>query len=366
MSARSPESAAPALLFVPDISGFTKFVKSTEINHSRHIIEELLEKLMDANELGLQVSEVEGDAILFYRFGAAPTAGAFFRQVRKMFDSFHGHLRLYETQRICQCGACVTAHALTLKIVAHYGAIAESRIKEHTKLFGQDVITVHRLLKNDIEHHEYALFTRALGQEWPQQCDPDWGTCEGGAQEYDVGNIEYGYVGLSPLRQLVPEPRSEDFGIPGAKVQVFSCEQEVLAPLELVFEVVSDLPARLEWMEGAKEVEMLNHHLNRLGTKHRCVIDANSPVMVTSGATRSADTIVLTETDDRKIMCSVTTLRRDPEARTHVRIDGFIRDSFVLRVMFALLMKKKLTRAFQASSEKLKRYCETLHGMQSE
>ncbi|MFC2085655.1 hypothetical protein ACFLRO_00420 [Bacteroidota bacterium] len=34
----------PGLLFVPDISGFTQFVKATEISHSRHIIQELLEK----------------------------------------------------------------------------------------------------------------------------------------------------------------------------------------------------------------------------------------------------------------------------------------------------------------------------------
>jgi Protein of unknown function (DUF2652) len=141
-----------ALLFVPDISGFTQFVQATEIEHSRHIIEELLEQLIEANTIGLQVSEVEGDAILFYRFGHPPTAEEFFQQIQKMFVTFHSHLRLYETQRICQCGACMSAQNLTLKVVAHYGHIIQSHIKEHVKLFGQDVITVHRLLKNDILH----------------------------------------------------------------------------------------------------------------------------------------------------------------------------------------------------------------------
>ena len=326
MSPRTTNVTKPALLFVPDISGFTQFVQATEIAHSRHIIEELLEKLIEANDVGLQVSEVEGDAILFYRFGDAPTAEQFFQQVQKMFVAFHGHLRLYETQRICQCGACVSAHDLTLKIVAHYGNIAQSHIKEHVKLFGQDVITVHRLLKNDIAHHEYALFTQALAHEWPQAITPAWGQREEGSQEYDVGRINYGYVSLVPLRQLVPEPRVEDFGIPGAKVRVFSCEQEIRAPLSLVFEVASDLPTRLQWMQGAKSVEMLNHDLNRLGTKHRCVIDKNSPVMVTSGSTRAADTITLTETDETKTMCTVSTIRHEGEAGTRVRIDGFLKD----------------------------------------
>ena len=58
------------LVFIPDISGFTNFVTNTEIEHSRHVIQELLELLIDSNPLKLEISEVEGDAILFYKFGA--------------------------------------------------------------------------------------------------------------------------------------------------------------------------------------------------------------------------------------------------------------------------------------------------------
>jgi len=269
MSDPATDSARPALLFVPDISGFTQFVKDIDIAHSRHIIEELLEKLIEANDMGLEVSEVEGDAILFYRFGSPPSAEAFFQQVQKMFVAFHGHLRLYETQRICQCGACIAAQHLTLKIVAHYARITQSRIKEHVKLFGQDVIMVHRLLKNDIAHHEYALFTQALVNEWPQASTSPWAQPEESALEYDVGRINCCYVPLAPLRQRVPEPHVEDFSIPGVTVPLFSCEHEVHAPLSLV-----------------------------------------------------------------------------------------------LRVLFTLLFKKKLTNRFQASGEKLKHYCEALYNSQ--
>jgi hypothetical protein len=117
-------------------------------------------------------------------------------------------------------------------------------------------------------------------------------------------------------------------------------------------------------MQGAKDVEMLNHRLNRLGTKHRCVIDQSSPVMVTSGATRAADTITLTETDDKKTVSTVCTIRQEQEARTRVRIDGFVKDNLVLRALFALLFKRKLTERFQVSTEKLKHYCEELYNRQ--
>ena len=38
-----------SLLFLPDISGFTEFVQNTEVEHSQHVISELLEVLIEAN-----------------------------------------------------------------------------------------------------------------------------------------------------------------------------------------------------------------------------------------------------------------------------------------------------------------------------
>ena len=79
----------PALLFMPDISGFTQFVNETEILHSQHIVQELLEILIDSNHLNLEVCEVEGDAIFFYRFGDKPDLKGLLLQVEKMFIRFH-------------------------------------------------------------------------------------------------------------------------------------------------------------------------------------------------------------------------------------------------------------------------------------
>ena len=56
-------AADEVLFFIADLSGFTKFVAETEIQHSQHIIKELLEILVDANTLGMKVSEFEGDAV---------------------------------------------------------------------------------------------------------------------------------------------------------------------------------------------------------------------------------------------------------------------------------------------------------------
>src|ERR1700742_4255600 len=101
------------LLFIPDISGFTKFVNGTDIDHSRLIIQELLETLINSNRSGFEVSEIEGDAILFYKFGDRPEMGELYRQVEAMFTGFHKHLMAYDQNRFCQCSACISASDLT-------------------------------------------------------------------------------------------------------------------------------------------------------------------------------------------------------------------------------------------------------------
>src|SRR6476620_8514449 len=119
-----------ALLFMPDISGFTQFVNETEIIHSQHIIKELLEILIESNQIDLQVGEIEGDAIFFYKLCEKPGVKILLEQVEGMFTRFHQHLKLYDHRRICPCGASKTAVDLTLKVVAHFGEVTPIAVKE--------------------------------------------------------------------------------------------------------------------------------------------------------------------------------------------------------------------------------------------
>ena len=187
-------NAQPTLLFIPDISGFTSFVNDTEISHSQHIISELLELLVDANDIGLSVSSFEGDAILFYRTGPAPTAAELLAQVQRMYVRFHSHLKVYEAYRICHCGACRQANDLTLKMVAHYGPVSLSSVKDHSTLFGREVIVAHRLLKNDGPSAEYVLITKDLQDSfanWVQAEQIAWCQTEVHRATYEFGDIEY-------------------------------------------------------------------------------------------------------------------------------------------------------------------------------
>lgn len=188
------------LIFIPDISGFTQFINTVELDHSQHIISELLETLLDANQMELKVSEVEGDAILFYKLGETPDLEVTYRQVEKMFLAFHKHLKWYESQRTCHCNACINAINLSLKVISHYGEFTEYKIKDYLKLIGKDIIVAHQLLKNDIPEHEYWLITDNLtAGKKPKKYTPSikW---DRGTKHISDHEISYHFAQLGHLK----------------------------------------------------------------------------------------------------------------------------------------------------------------------
>lgn len=195
-----------ALLFLPDISGFTRFVERTDIDHGQHIISELIELLIDEDRLGLTVAEVEGDAVFFYSDRSPPTVDALLEQCQRMFVRFHRHLHRYSTHRICDCGACSTAERLTLKFVAHAGAIRMITVGGRSKPYGAEVIMAHRLLKNKVAGHEYILLTDALVQGHPIPLNDGITRSAEGLEEYeDLPAVRYHVLDISKLHELVEE-----------------------------------------------------------------------------------------------------------------------------------------------------------------
>ncbi len=104
--------AVTATILIPDISGYTTFVTETELEHSSHIVTELLGVLAEANTAGFTLLEVEGDALLLYRKGPAPTSRQVVGQCTEMFLRFHERLAVIERDSICRCGACRTSARL--------------------------------------------------------------------------------------------------------------------------------------------------------------------------------------------------------------------------------------------------------------
>ncbi|MEI9810130.1 MAG: hypothetical protein WDO16_20925 [Bacteroidota bacterium] len=50
-------------ILIPDISGFTEFMTSTELSHASHAINMLIDAIVKAVNDEYEVSEIEGDAV---------------------------------------------------------------------------------------------------------------------------------------------------------------------------------------------------------------------------------------------------------------------------------------------------------------
>lgn len=261
---------------MPDISGFTEFVQSTEVEHSQHVISELLEILVEANTTELQLAEVEGDALFFYKEDI-PSQEMILAQVEHMFSAFYSHLQLLEKNRICPCNACLTAPKLQLKIVAHAGEMQFITVQGKAKPFGTVVIEVHRLMKNAVDSDNYVLLSSSLSEELNMaddyssklyQFEKGHNAYDGKVIEYIYSRIDNGKLRLSPF----PEGKKIQFDKKPDVVQQYTFQ----VSSEVLMEYITSYGNRHEWMEGVDEFIYNESEVTRIGSPHVCVINGKS------------------------------------------------------------------------------------------
>lgn len=168
-------STSQAFLLIADIGGFTQFMKlhRMSVNHGKQVVVELLKAIISVSGAPLKLAEIEGDAAFFYAVlpeekNDVPELNISLKtQMLEMFRAFYRVRQSLSDLRLCVCEACVGMNNLRLKIIVHAGEVAIERIEQFEKLFGLDVIVVHRLLKSGLGMTDYVLMTeaahRALG-----------------------------------------------------------------------------------------------------------------------------------------------------------------------------------------------------------
>ena len=264
---------AKSLLFIPDISGFTHFVQTTEAEHSQHVIAELLEVIIAANTLQLKLAEIEGDALFFYKEGSIPSQEQLLAQVESMYTAFYSHLRLLEKHRICPCNACATAPKLQLKIIVHLGDLQFLEVQGSRKPFGESVIKAHRLLKNSIPSDNYVLFSNDLmdhiampvGYESMLFCFRE------SVDSYDNISTHYSFseVATSKLKlkafdeglvvNLDYRPRLE-------------ITKKFPMSAEKLIEFITNYKYRHTWALHVEKVAWNENEITRIGSEHTCTV----------------------------------------------------------------------------------------------
>ena len=190
------DSVKKVLLMIADISGYTEFMVSTnlEIEHSQKIITLLINTIIDQIKIPLEISKLEGDAVFLY--AVKTNENYSWDRVRKLvgeklilfFEVFHKKLKEVNQTANCPCGACTNINILKLKIIVHSGEALFYEIQEFHELSGKDVILIHRLTKNSVAKNEYILMTEPAYAdiEFPSKIE-----VQSGSESYDhFGDIK--------------------------------------------------------------------------------------------------------------------------------------------------------------------------------
>lgn len=280
-------------LFIPDISGFTQFINRTEVSHSKHIIEELLDVILKEAGDYLQVSEIEGDAVLFYRFEDQPDIPKLNALAIRMFERFHQHLLYYDRDRVCDCGACSSSGRLTLKFIVHSGPLQEYTIGIRVKLFGREVILAHRLLKNNLHSREYILISEP-GIKNAVSFDFKTEGFEPEKERYEeIGEVLFWYKSLQAYKEnLDPLPPRDSLVIPEVKL---SDSVPIKADLLTLLRAVTEPEHRLRWMKDLHKIELKEHRINRIKTTHECLFGQGNIEVTLEDLVQSEEEIKLVE-----------------------------------------------------------------------
>jgi uncharacterized protein YndB with AHSA1/START domain len=155
----------PACLAIADITGYTRFLAGTELDHAQDILADLLNTVVTSLRPTLRLAKLEGDAVFVYALTDAPDGPALQDTIERAYFAFRRRLRDIRQASSCDCNACVLVPNLDLKVVFHHGQVIVQRIGTSEELVGSDVIVVHRLLKNGVTNATgfgaYALYTDA-------------------------------------------------------------------------------------------------------------------------------------------------------------------------------------------------------------
>jgi hypothetical protein len=266
-----------ATILIPDISGFTEFMTTTELDHGSHAINLLLDAIIQATGNEYEVSEIEGDAVLMFKRGPAPSKKEILDICLKIFNAFHYQRKWMQQHTICPCGACQGLIKLTLKFVVHHGAVGEMKVGRFVTLSGTDVIIAHRLLKNSVPSNEYLLMTDNLWKNLPDASDHFEMVWDNLSDEFaSIGKVDYYFARLEPVRKKIPDP-------PPVNVSYIS---EDTSSLDIIIDanyrdaymILMDIPNRAGWVPGLLKVEQ-EIPKAFIGSAHQCSFENYSAVI---------------------------------------------------------------------------------------
>ncbi len=156
-------SVHDTIFILPDISNYTRFIAGGHFTESRaqEIIFSLMNAMIIAGTKTVELSKLEGDAVLFYANANQKTDLEIGKTVLAIFDAFFEERRRLIESDFCSCGSCRHISNLDLKIFIHRGQSKRFNFRGSIDHFGADVTILHKLMKNNIRGDRYVMVTAA-------------------------------------------------------------------------------------------------------------------------------------------------------------------------------------------------------------
>jgi hypothetical protein len=348
--------STPVTILIPDISGYTDFMSSTEIDHGTHLISSFLETILQQVNPDFEVSEIEGDAVLLYKKGGVSSKEEIVDQCLKMFNAFHTQRKMIQSVVLCPCGACQGMINLSLKFIAHHGNVSEIKVGKFVKASGLDMIIAHRLLKNNIKADEYLLLTENCLEQVKAADDNSGLKWQKSVEEYpSIGKVNYQFALLEDLKSLIPDPPRVEVSY---DVDDRSIMETIIGkPFKDVYFAVVDVVNRVHWVKGLTKIEASEGHAY-VGSLHSCAFEDYQAVVSPVKRAISKDEVIYVEktTIDAMNLEFIYEYRFRP-----TESNGCQLDCRVLSVSDIPLSKEThyfLFEDLRKSCNRLKEYCE--------
>ena len=267
------QTVRPNCFLIADISGYTGYLADAELAHADDILADLIAIVVATLEPRFRLAKIEGDAAFTFAPGERVDGSMLLDTIESCYFAFRRRRRNVRQATSCNCNACARIPDLNLKFVAHHGEAIQRRLAGSMELVGSDVITVHRLLKNNVVPQfglsAYALLTQKCvdaSDVDPAGLDmwPHSEVLEG------VGNVQ-GWVHDLERRWSEEEERARVYVSPGEAILDVSARTKV--PAQTAWEFLTTPGQRTNWQPWVTEVVVESGEGGRrgLGSSNHCM-----------------------------------------------------------------------------------------------
>ena len=188
-------------LYILDLSGYTRFLVNTDLNHGKETISEILDALYRFAPEDIILNKVEGDALFFY--SKKLTRKNLEELSERISEHFNKVILQDISKRHGKCPYTLCAHITDLKIkfFIHEGTVVFHDLGEFKELMGKSVIEIHRIMKNSVKNDSYILTIDEAGKYSERYMHL-------GVINYDLVNLEEGPISISLMSKIFRQFRN--------------------------------------------------------------------------------------------------------------------------------------------------------------